>query len=165
MMVKTDPGAQVYTIPLSRYCTLFPHKLNKSRFPKANTLHPTAHTWTSHSGSPKLFLGHFVADVQHASQPRPYPTHFIYLNTTSPQIPLSYVTLERLGIIAFKVPKLAATSQVGNLDVPTAHDPSGTKKTIKKVAFVTHLWIQPQCTAAPLPILATMALGRLLPSR
>ena len=34
MMVKIDPGAQVNTIPLSRYCTLFPTKLNKSRAPR-----------------------------------------------------------------------------------------------------------------------------------
>ena len=34
MVVKMDPGAQVNTIPLSRYCTLFPNHLNKSRYPR-----------------------------------------------------------------------------------------------------------------------------------
>ena len=64
MMVKTDPGSQVNTIPISRNCTLFPNKLNKSRFPKANVLLPTAHTWMSHDGSPKPFLHQFVATWQ-----------------------------------------------------------------------------------------------------
>ena len=45
MVVKIDPGAQVSTIPLSRYCTLFPNCLNKSRYPKAKALMPTGHTW------------------------------------------------------------------------------------------------------------------------
>ena len=113
MMVKIVPGAQVNTIPLSRFCTLFPNKCNKSRYTKANALLLTAHTWLSHSGSPKPFLGHFVADVQHVSEPRMYPTHFyVFKDPTSPQILLSYMTSERLGIIVFKVPNLAASSQV-----------------------------------------------------
>ena len=115
-MVKINPGAQVNTIPLSGYCTLFPTKLNKSRYPKANVLHPTAHTWMSHDGLPKPFLGHFMADVKHASEPRIYPTCFyMFEDTTSLQILLSYVTSERLGTVTFKIPNLAAMSQVDNL--------------------------------------------------
>ena len=111
MTVKIDPGAQFNTILLSRYHTLFPNKINKSRFPKPNALLPTAHTWISHDGLPKLFLGHFVADVQHASEPRSYVTHFyVFGDATSLQILLSYATSERLGIITFKVPNLAGTS-------------------------------------------------------
>ena len=134
MTVQIDPVAQVNTIPLSRYCTLFPTKHNKSRYPKA--LLPISHTWMSHYGSPKPFLGHFVAEVKHASEPRTYPTHFyISEDAMSPQILLSYVTLERLGIIVFKVPNLAATSQVDNLKVPTSPNPSGMRKTAKTVTF------------------------------
>ena len=111
MMVKIDPGAQVNTIPLSRYCTLSPNKLNKSRFPKANVLLPTAHTWMSHNSSPKPYLCHSVADIQHASDPRTYPTQlYVFGHATSLHIILSYVTLEKLGIIVFKVTNLAATS-------------------------------------------------------
>ena len=121
---------------MSRYCTLLPHKLSKSRFPKANALLPTAHTWMSHNGSPKPFLGHFVADIQHASEPRSYSTQFyMFKDATSPQILLSYVTLERLGIIAFNIPNLAATSQVDNFNVPTSPDSSSKRKTAKKVTF------------------------------
>ena len=136
MMVKIDPGAQVNTIPLSRYHTLFPTKLNKSRYPKANALLPTVHTWMTYNGLPNPFLGHFVADVPHASEPRMYPTCFyVFEDATSPQIPLSYATSERLGIVAFKVPNLAATSQVDNLNVSTSPSPSGMKKTAKTVTF------------------------------
>ena len=60
MTVKIDPGAQVNTIPLSRYLILYPNKLTKSRFPKTKTLMPTHHTWISHDGLPKPFLGHFI---------------------------------------------------------------------------------------------------------
>ena len=105
MTVKIDPGAQVNTINLSKYCTLFPKKLTKSKFPKAKALFPTQHTWIYHDGSPKPFLGHFVAEVMHAIKPRSYPTHFyVFENTTSPHILLSYATSERLGFIQFIVP-------------------------------------------------------------
>ena len=135
MMVKIDPGAQVNTIPLSRYHTLFPTKLNKSRYPKAHALLPTAHSWMSHNGSPKPFLGHFVADVKHASEPRMYPHIFVCLKMLHPLKSSSYATLERLWIVAFKVPNLAATSQVDNLNVPTTPNPSSMRKTTKTVTF------------------------------
>ena len=79
MVVKIDPGTQVNTIPLSRYCTLYPNKLNKSRFPKAKSLMPTHHTWISHDGSPKPFLGHFIVEVVHAKESRTYPVRFYVL--------------------------------------------------------------------------------------
>ena len=120
MTVKIDPGAQVNTIPLSKYCALFPNKLNTSRFPKSNTLLPTAHTWMSHNGSSKPFLGHFVADVMHASEPSLYPTCFyMFKGATSPHLLLSYATSERLGIIVCNVPNLPATSWVDNVAVST----------------------------------------------
>ena len=87
MTIKIDPGAQVNTITLSKCHALFPNKLTKSRLPKPNALLPTAHTWMSHIGLPKPFLGHFVAEVMHASEPRSYPTQFyIFEDTTSPHI-------------------------------------------------------------------------------
>ena len=133
MTVKIDPAAQVNTIPLSRYHTLFPTKLNKFRYPKANALLPSAHTWMSHDGSPKPFLGHFMADLHHAREPRMYPTHFyICEDATSPKILLSYASLERLGIVTFKVPNLAATSHIDNLNVPTSPYPSSMRKTTKQ---------------------------------
>ena len=120
MVVKIYPGAQVTTIPLSKYCTLFPNKLTKSRFSKPNSLLPTAHTWMSHDVSLKPFLGHFVAEVKHGSEPRLHLTHFCMFEcATSSHILLSYATLERLGIIAFNVPNMAATSWVDNITVPS----------------------------------------------
>ena len=135
MTVKIDPGAQVNTIPLSKYCLLFPKKLTKSKFLKAKAILPTYHTWISHDGSPKPFLGHFTTEVMHASEPRLYPTHlYVFEDTTSPHIVLSYTTLERLDIVAFKVPNLAATSKVDHV-VLAPPSPSDQRKTIKNVTF------------------------------
>ena len=92
MVVKIDPGAQVNTIPLSRYHTLYPNCLNKSRYPKAKILMPTNHTWMSHDGLLKPFLGHFITEVSHATEPRTYPVRFMSLKmplillTSSPML-------------------------------------------------------------------------------
>ena len=88
MTVKIDPGAQVNTIPMSKYHLLFPKKLTKSKFPKAKALLPTSHTWISPDDSPKPFLGHFITEVMHASEPRLYPTCFyVFEDATSPPYP------------------------------------------------------------------------------
>ena len=121
MTVKIDPGAEVNTIPLSRYCALFPKKLTKSRYLKAKALLPTHHTWTSHDGSlvPKPFLAHFIVDVLHATESKMYPVHFyVFEDATSPHILLSYATLERLGIVSFQVPNLAATTNLDHVAFP-----------------------------------------------
>ena len=76
MVVKIDPGTQVTTIPMSMYCTLYPNPLNKSRYLKAKILMPTNHTWMSHDGLPKPFLGHFITGVSHTTEPRTYPVRF-----------------------------------------------------------------------------------------
>ena len=151
--MKIDPGAQVNTIPLSHYQKLFPHKVDDSRYPKPGSLCPTSHTWMLHDGSPKPFLSHFIAKVQHATKPRLYPTCFLYLRMqTSPQILLSYVTLERLGILDFKVPNLAATSHIDYLNVPSSPTSCSLRKTAKHVTFCDLLEdpVQP-CSSAPLP--------------
>ena len=86
MTVKIDPGAQVNTIPLSRYQKLFPKKVNETRYPEPHSLSPIAHTWISHDGKPKPFLDHFIAKVQHATLPRSYPVHFyVCEDATSPR--------------------------------------------------------------------------------
>ena len=76
MTVKIDPGAEVNTIPLSRYCKIFPHKIDESRYPKQSTLIPTNHSLISHNGKPQPFLGHFIVDVNTATQSRSYLTQF-----------------------------------------------------------------------------------------
>ena len=102
MTVKIDPGTQVNTIPLSKYHTLYPNKLTKSRYPNAEFLIPTHHSWIFHSGLSKPFLGHFIVEVAHAKAPRTYPVRFyVFEDATSPHILLAYATLERLGIISF----------------------------------------------------------------
>ena len=81
---------------------------------------PTHHTWISHDGLPKPFLGHFIVDVLHATQPKMYPILFYVLkDATSPHILHSYVTLERLGIVSFQVPYLASTASIDHVALPT----------------------------------------------
>ena len=119
MTVKTDPGTQVNTIPLSRYHVLYPNKLTKSRYPKAKTLMPTHDTWICTDGLPKPFLGHFIVEVAHTKEPRMYPVRFyIFEDATSPQIVLFYATSERLGIVSFQVPNLVATTSIDHVAIP-----------------------------------------------
>ena len=133
MVVKIDPGTQVNTIPLSRYRILFPNHLNKSRYPKAKTLVPTNHTWMSHDGLPKPFLGHFITEVSHVKEPRMYPVRFyVFEDATNTPNLLSYATSERLGIVQFQVPILAATHPLDQIAVQI---PSSKRKTAKQVTF------------------------------
>ena len=133
MVVKIDPGTQVNTIPLNRYHTIYLNCLNKSRYPKAITLMPTNHTWMSHDGLPKPFLGHFITEVSHAKEPRTYPVRsYVFEDATNPPNPLSYATSERLGIVQFQVPNLAATHP---LDQVAVQNPSSKRKTAKQVTF------------------------------
>ena len=105
MTVKIDPGAQVNTIPLSRYWKPVPQKVNETRFSKPNSLSPTSHTWISHDGMSKLFLGHFITEVQHATLPKLYCVCFyIFKDATSPQILISCATSQRLEILELKSP-------------------------------------------------------------
>ena len=153
MVVKIDPGTQVNTIPLSRYHTLYPNHLNKSRYPKAKSLQPTNHTWMSHDGLPKPFLGHFITEVSHAKEPRTYPVRlYVFEDATNPPCLLSYATSERLSIVQFQVPNLAATLPLDQVAVQT---PRGKRKTTKQVTFQdpiceiegSHTSSNPQMTA------------------
>ena len=149
MTTEIDPGAQVNTIPLSRYQKPFPHKINESRYPKPSSLSPTSHTWISPSGTPKPFLGHFVGKVNHATLPRLHPTRFyIFEDATSFQILHSYAVSERLGILEFKVPNLTTHSHIDNLTVPSLPTPGGLSKTTKCITFWDPLidLNQPNCT-------------------
>ena len=80
---------------------------------------PTHHTWISHNGSPKPFLGHFIVELMHAEEPRMYPIQcYDCEDATNPHILLSYTTSERLGIVSFQVPNLAATHSIDQVVLP-----------------------------------------------
>ena len=158
MVVKIDPSAQANTIPLSRYCTLFPNCLKKSRYPKAKALMPTHHTWISHDGSPQPFLGHFVVEIAHAKEPRMYPIRlYVFEDATNPPNLLSYATSERLGIVQFQVPNLAATHSLDQLAVQT---PGGKRKTAKQVTLQDPISETEGSYTSSNPQTTTMARGR-----
>ena len=58
--------------------------------------------------APQPFLVQLITDVQHKLKPRSYPTHFYILHDLiSPQILLSCITSDQLGIMEFRVPSEA----------------------------------------------------------
>ena len=84
--VKVDPGTDVNTV-------------------KQKSLLPTKHTWTVHDDTPQQFLGFFIADIPHKTTPEILPVWFyVFKDTTSPQILLSYTASERLGIVKYQIP-------------------------------------------------------------
>ena len=67
--VKVDPGADVNTIPLTKYRKLFPVHFTKAGNLKQKALHPTRHAWTVHDETHQQFLGYFIADIYHKTIP------------------------------------------------------------------------------------------------
>ena len=64
--------------------------------------------WTVHDETPQQFLGFFIADIHHKTQPEVLPIRFyVFKDTTSPKILLSYVASERLDIVKFQIPNEA----------------------------------------------------------
>ena len=165
MTVKINPGAQVNTIPLSKYWELYPHKIDETRLHKPGTLSPTSHTWISHYDSPKPFLGHFMANVQHATLPRLYPTTFYVLeDATSPHILLTYATSERLGILEFKIPNLVAQPHIDTLVSLPSLPQMAWGRLPNASPSVTHCWTLISHSANP-SLKAYVAWERLLPHR
>ena len=109
--MKVDPGAEVNTIPLSRYRKLFQKNFTKAGNIKKNVLHPTSHLWSSHDSKPQQFLGYFIINIHHKTISKTLPFRFyVFQDTTNPPILLSYSASERLGIIEFKVPNEAPSA-------------------------------------------------------
>ena len=128
IQVKVDPGAAVNTIPLSHYKKLLKKNLTKAGHIKNNVLHPTSHSWSLHDNKPQPFIGYFIIDVHHKTLSKTMQVRFyMFEDTTSPPILLSYAASERLGIIEFKVPNEAI--------LPAAIDTISTKR----VTFSTPL--------------------------
>ena len=106
--VKVDPSADVSTIPLTKYRKLFPSHFTKAGNLKQKALHPTKHMWTAYDEMPQQFLRYFIADIHHKTQPEVLPIRFyVFKDTTSPKILLSYAASERLGIVKFQIPNEA----------------------------------------------------------
>ena len=119
LLVKVDPGADVNTVPLSKYRKLFPTHFTKAGNLKQKILHPTTHNWRAHDETPQQFLGFFIADIHHKTTADVLPVRFyVFKDTTSPKILLSYAASEKLGIVKFQIPN----------KTPTAVDAITTKK-------------------------------------
>ena len=63
---------------------------------------------TVHDKTPQQFLGYFIADIHHKTQPEVLSIRcYVFKDTTSPKSLLSYVASERLGIVKFQIPNEA----------------------------------------------------------
>ena len=121
LLVKVNPGADVNTVPLSKYRKLFLTHFRKAGNLKQKILHPTTHTWRAHNETPQQFLGFFIADIHHKTTADVLPVRFyVFKDTTSPKIILSYAASEKLGIVKFQIPN----------ETPTAVDAITTKKRV-----------------------------------
>ena len=139
LTVKIDPGTSVNTIPLSRYWKIFPQKIAENKYPKPSLLNPTSYSWISHNSSPQPVLGQFITDIRCVSQARSYPMcFFVFEDSMSLHILLSYATSEWLGILQFNVPSPAAQECIDVITFPTI---SNLRKTVKSkiVTFKDHL--------------------------
>ena len=111
ILVKVNPGADVNTVPLSKYRNLFPTHLPKAGNFKQKILHPTRYTWRAHNETPQQFLGFFIADIHHKTTSDVLPVRFyVFKDTTSPKILLSYAASEKLGIVKFQIPNETPTA-------------------------------------------------------
>ena len=87
LLVKVDPGADVNTVPLSKYKKLFPTHFTKADNLKQKILHPTTHTWRAHDETPQKFLGFFITDIRHKTTADVLLVRFyVFKDTTSPKI-------------------------------------------------------------------------------
>ena len=140
--VKVDPGADVNTIPLTKYRKLFPAHFTKAGNLKQKALHPTRHTWTAHDETPQQFLGYFIADIQHKTKPEVLPIRFyVFKDTTSPKILLSYAASERLGIVKFQIPNEAPSIALDTISTKkhvTFRMPLHTYRPVKPKNTVQH---------------------------
>ena len=68
--VKVNPGADINTIPLTCYKTIFPQHFTKDGHLKKNVLRSTASTWSPHDGQKKNISWD---SSQLTSSTRPYP--------------------------------------------------------------------------------------------
>ena len=108
LQVKVDPGADLSTIPLSRFCSAFPKHFTKSGALKKNALKPTYATWSAHDGECRHFLGYIVLNIQHKTTPQILPIKFyVFEDYTNPTTLLSYAASSRLGIVHFTIPNEA----------------------------------------------------------
>ena len=142
--VKVDPGADINTIPLTHYKTIFPQYFTRDGHLKKNVLKSTASTWSLHDGQRKHFLGFFTVDIQHKTLPKLIPLSFyIFQDTTNPHLLLSYSASVHLGIVEFKIPNEAKANAMVSSVTNT--------RVNKKVSYK-----DPLCSSTPAEVIPTM---------
>ena len=83
LLVQVDPGAEVNTMPLSKYKKLFPGHFTKPGNLRKKALQPIKHMWTAHNMGPQKFLGYFMMDIQHKTLPDILQFRFFVFNKST----------------------------------------------------------------------------------
>ena len=129
--MKVDLRADVSTIPLSQYRSLFPKHLIPNGSLKPHTLRSTQWTWSTHD-SKTVILRIITTQVQHKTTPDIiFITFYVFEDSTRPFTLQSYPASVHLGIVKFKVPNKASSHAVIDTILNT--------KEAKQVTFSTPL--------------------------
>ena len=118
--VKVDPRAECSSIPPSHFHKAFTKHFTKSRTLKKSALKATWMTWSAHDGTCQNFLGYIVLDIQHKTLPHVLLCKcYVFEDSTSPHILLSYPASSRLGIVQFTVPSEAPVNYLSMISTIT----------------------------------------------
>ena len=119
--IKVDPGADVNTIPLRQYRSLFPKHFTPYGPLKPHTLRSTQCTCSPHDDETQSFLGFFTTQFQHRTTPDIIPiTFYIFEDSTRPYTLLSYPASVHLSTVEFKIPNEASSHAVIDVTINTS---------------------------------------------
>ena len=138
---QSRPSVDVNTVPLTKYRKLFPAHFTKAGNLKQKALHPTRHMWTGHDETPQQFLGYFIANIHHKTIPEVLLIRFyVFKDTTSPKILLSYAASERLGIVKFQIPNEAPSIALDTISTKkhSGHHSTHTDQSSQRTLDNTH---------------------------
>ena len=118
--MKVDQGASCSSITLSHFHKTFPKHFTKSGALKKSALKPMWMIQSAHDEPCQNLLGCIVLDIHHKTLPQVLPCKFyVFEDSTSPDILLSYPASSRLGIVQFTVPNEAPINFPAMMDTIT----------------------------------------------
>ena len=122
-------------------CSSIPCPISTKHFPNTSqsleSLKPMWMIWSAHDGACQNFLGYILLDIQHKILSQVLPCKFyIFEDSTSPDILLSYHASSRLGIVQYTVPNKAP------INYPSMIDTIKNSKTVTSLVIPskTFLW-------------------------
>ena len=129
--VKRDTGTMHAQYPKAISNRCFPTKA-KAKVPSPKMYYCLQRKMDRSWQIPQKYLGHIILDAHYKTMGRSYPTRFyIFKDTTSPLILISYAASDMLGILQFKLPNKTASAQIDHHPLfRTIHHRTNAYKTI-----------------------------------